>query len=79
MPVPCRYPEGMPQGPRTDRVGEEFTAAVLDVDDTHAVVAIDDPAVRARCAGSGFAAGTRISARLTVADPRQRRVLFEKV
>jgi len=62
-----------------DRVGEEFAAAVLDVDDTHAVVAIDDPAVRARCAGSGFAAGTRISARLTVADPRQRRVLFEKV
>jgi exoribonuclease R len=61
------------------RVGEEFAAAVLDVGNTHAVVAIDDPAVRARCAGSGFAAGTRISARLTVADPGQRRVLFEKV
>ena len=61
------------------RVGEQFAAAVLDVENTHAVVAIDDPAVRARCAGSGFAAGTRIRARLTVADPQQRRVLFEKV
>jgi len=35
--------------------------------------------VRARCAGAGFAVGTRIRARLTVADPGQRRVLFEKV
>ncbi len=61
------------------RVGEEFAAAVLDVENTHAVVAVDDPAVRARCAGAGFAVGTRIRARLTVADPGQRRVLFEKV
>ncbi len=61
------------------RVGEEFGAAVLDVEEHGAVVALDDPAVRARCAGDGFAAGTRIRARLTVADPKQRRVLFEKV
>ncbi len=61
------------------RVGEEFPAAVLDVEEDRAVVALDDPAVRARCAGAGLAAGTRIRARLTVADPKQRRVLFEKV
>jgi exoribonuclease R len=64
------------------RVGEEFDAAVLDVGDdhdAHAVVVIDDPAVQARCAGAGFAVGTRIRARLTIADPKQRRVLFEKV
>jgi exoribonuclease R len=75
------------------RVGEEFEAAVLDVEDTNhhaepnhnsakaprAIVAIDEPAVRAKCEGSGFAAGTRIKVRLTVADPEQRRVLFESV
>ncbi len=63
-----------------DRVGEEFEAAVVDVADRAdgAVVAIDDPAVQARCAGGGFMAGTRIPVRLTVADPKQRRVLFER-
>jgi exoribonuclease R len=61
------------------RVGEHFPAAVLDVEENKAVVAIDDPAVRARCAGAGLSAGTRIRVRLTVADPKQRRVLFEKV
>jgi exoribonuclease R len=62
-----------------DRVGEEFDAAVLDIENHHAVVAIDDPAVQARCAGDGFALGTRARVRLTVADPKARRVTFEKV
>ncbi|OLB65248.1 MAG: ribonuclease II [Actinobacteria bacterium 13_2_20CM_2_72_6] len=62
-----------------DRVGEEFDAAVLDVENGKAVVAIADPPVQARCAGAGFAVGTRVRARLTVADPGQRRVLFERV
>ncbi|OLB74271.1 MAG: ribonuclease II [Actinobacteria bacterium 13_2_20CM_2_71_6] len=61
------------------RVGEEFEAAVLDIEEHRAVVAIDDPAVQARCAGADFTVGTRIRARLTVADPKQRRVLFEKL
>jgi exoribonuclease R len=79
------------------RVGEEFDAAVLDVEngkrdrsgsaasrtahdpDQSAVVAIDDPAVQARCAGAGFSVGTRVRVRLAVADPGQRRVLFERV
>jgi exoribonuclease R len=64
-----------------DRVGEEFEAAVVDVADRadSAVVALDDPAVQARCAGAGFRAGTRVPVRLAVADPKQRRVLFERV
>jgi exoribonuclease R len=67
------------------RVGQEFEAAVLDLEDhdrgkpPRAVVAIDHPAVQARCAGAHFQVGTRIRVRLTVADPKQRRVLFEKV
>jgi exoribonuclease R len=61
------------------RVGEEFEAAVLDVENGKAVVAIADPAVQARCVGGGFAVGTRVRVRLTVADPGQRRVLFEKL
>ncbi|HEY7173936.1 MAG TPA: hypothetical protein VH442_03375, partial [Micromonosporaceae bacterium] len=39
-------------------------------------VAIDAPAVRARCEGPGLVAGQRISVRLAIADPTERRVLF---
>jgi exoribonuclease R len=66
------------------RVGERFEAAVLDVEPgghdrpTRAVVAIDDPAVQAKCEGDGFELGSRIPVVLTVADPKQRRVLFER-
>ncbi|HKS99889.1 MAG TPA: RNB domain-containing ribonuclease, partial [Rugosimonospora sp.] len=65
------------------RVGEKFDAAVLDVDSPirnghppRAVVALNDPPVRARCEGAGFAPGDRIPVTLTVADPASRRVLF---
>ncbi len=67
------------------RVGEQFDAAVLDVDapkhdaPPRGVVAIDSPAVRARCEGAGLVIGQRRPVRLTVADPTQRRVLFETV
>jgi exoribonuclease R len=60
------------------RVGEKFEAAVLDVEESRAVIAIDDPPVRARCEGSGFALGTRVPVALAVADPVTRRVLFHK-
>ncbi|GAA0477492.1 ribonuclease R [Paractinoplanes deccanensis] len=56
-----------------DRVGEVFPAAVLDDDGT---IAVDDPAVRARCKGA-LPLGARIRARLTVADPATRKVQFE--
>ncbi|ROP29366.1 RNB domain-containing ribonuclease [Couchioplanes caeruleus] len=69
------------------RVGETFEAGVLDVDDPPrpggrprprgGTVAIDDPAVQARCLGE-LPLGQRITVRLAEADPRTRTVLFEK-
>jgi exoribonuclease R len=40
-------------------------------------VALDAPAVRARCEGPGLVAGERLPVWLAVADPVERRVLFE--
>ena len=40
------------------------------------VVAIDEPAVRARCEGAGLVLGSRVPVTLTVADPVRRRVMF---
>ena len=66
------------------RVGERFDAGVVDVD--HAderkqpggTVALDDPAVRARCLGV-LPLGERIEVRLTMADPKTRNVQFVSV
>jgi exoribonuclease R len=66
------------------REGEHFEAAVVDVEHRdngrppRAVVAIDDPAVRAKCEGADFTAGTRIGVVLKEADPTTRKVLFQK-
>jgi exoribonuclease R len=69
-----------------NRVGEVFEAGVLDVDGPAApkstrpvggTVAIDDPAVRARCLGE-LPLGERVPVRLTVADPLKREVQFER-
>ena len=62
------------------RVGEEFDAAVLDLDDRPkrvpgGMIALDEPPVRARCEGD-LPLGERIRARLVTADPAQRRILF---
>jgi exoribonuclease R len=60
------------------RVGEVFDAGVLDVDERGGgTVAIDDPAVVARCRGD-LPLGERISVRLTVADPASRSVEFAR-
>lgn len=61
-----------------DRVGEVFDAAVVDVADggRSGVVALDDPAVRAKCAGEGLVAGTRTRVRLTEANSSTRTVWF---
>jgi exoribonuclease R len=56
------------------RVGEVFDAVVLDVEP--AVVAVDDPPVRAKCDGDGFAPGTRVRVQLAEADPHRRKILF---
>ena len=66
-----------------DRVGERFDAAVLDVDEASGsrppagTVAIDDPAVRARCVGE-LPLGERVEVVLAVADPVARKVQFER-
>lgn len=63
------------------RVGEVFDAGVLDVDEpSHhrppgGTVAVDDPAVRARCLGK-LPLGERIPVHLTTADPVSRKVVF---
>jgi exoribonuclease R len=64
-----------------DRVGEVFDVGVLDVDNNPkkkpgGTVAVDDPAVLARCLGD-LPLGERVRARLTVADPATRTVQFE--
>jgi exoribonuclease R len=74
-----------------DRVGEEFEAVVIDADgfrprhnsaNSHSqpvgTVALDDPPVRARCAGQ-LSLGQRIRVRLVTADPQRRTVAFEAV
>ncbi len=60
-----------------DHVGQTFPAVVLDSDPAkaRATIAIDEPAVRARCDGK-VEAGTRVTARLKVADPIKREVRF---
>jgi len=63
------------------RVGEEFDAAVLDVDPkgNRGAIALDDPPVRARCEGVALPLGERIRVRLAEADPTRRKVLFKAV
>ncbi|WP_239153614.1 RNB domain-containing ribonuclease [Virgisporangium aliadipatigenens] len=58
------------------RVGEVFEAAVLDVEGRRGTIALDEPAVRARCDGD-LALGTRTRVRLVEADPATRKVRFE--
>jgi hypothetical protein len=63
------------------RVGETFDAGVVDLDaPSHhrppgGTIAVDEPAVRARCVGE-LPLGERISVRLDTADPAARKVLF---
>jgi len=65
------------------RVGEQFDAAVIDVDAVRAdkprppggSVALDDPPVRARCEGD-LTLGSRIRVTLVEADAAKRAILF---
>ena len=60
------------------RVGEHFDVGVVDVAEPgRGTVAVDEPAVRARCLGD-LPLGERIRARLTIADPATRKVQFER-
>ena len=59
-----------------DRIGETFQAVVLDAGPSSAKIAVDTPAVRATCEGSGLVEGTRITVRLATADVASRTVRF---
>jgi exoribonuclease R len=60
-----------------DRVGEVFAAVVIDADDHNGTIVLDEPAVRARCAGDHLPVGERIQARLVTADVATRQVRFQ--
>ena len=61
-----------------DRVGSVFDAVVIDADDKAGTVVLDEPVVRARCAGTGLPVGERIRVRLIAADVTARTVRFER-
>ena len=59
-----------------DRVGDMFTAVVVDAEAKRGTVVLDDPAVRATCDGADLPVGQRIRVRLDVADVSARKVRF---
>ena len=56
--------------------GRAFAAVVLDAGADKGTVLLEEPAVRATCAGAGLPVGERVTVRLELADPVQRRVRF---
>ena len=59
-----------------DRIGESFTATVIDANTHGGTVVLDEPAVRAHCDGDGLPVGERITVRLVAADVAKREVRF---
>jgi exoribonuclease R len=59
-----------------DRVGETFSAVVVDADEGRGTVVLDDLAIRGRCTGEGLRPGTRVRVRLEEADVAGRTVRF---
>ncbi|GLZ80161.1 ribonuclease R [Actinorhabdospora filicis] len=64
-----------------ERVGEEFDAVVIDVEDNRPAgrVQLAEPAVVARCTGENLPLGEPLKVRLTTADPVRRAVEFTAV
>lgn len=58
------------------RVGDTFTAAVVELGRDGGNIVLDDPAVRARCRGKDLPLGEQIEARLVEADVSKRTVHF---
>ena len=58
------------------REGRDFGAVVLEAGDEKGTVLLDEPAVRATCAGAGLPVGERITVRLQQADVATRTVRF---
>src|SRR6266536_1204068 len=59
------------------RIGQTFRATVLAADEKAATIAVDEPAVRARCSGADLPVGQRVGVRLVAADTASRTVRFE--
>jgi exoribonuclease R len=59
-----------------DRVGQTFTAVVVDAEDGRGTVVLDDHAIRGRCTGEGLRPGTRVGVRLEEADVAARSIRF---
>jgi exoribonuclease R len=62
-----------------DAVGQIFQAVVTDVDDRGARIQLRDQPVVARVAAQSVGPGDAIGIRLTVADPANRAIAFERV
>jgi exoribonuclease R len=62
-----------------NRIGETFSATVIDANEHSGTVVLDDPAVRARCDGDRLPVGNRIGVRLEIADVAARQVRFAAV
>jgi exoribonuclease R len=58
------------------RVGQSFSAVVVDAEDGRGTVVLDELAVRGRCTGEGLTPGTRVRVRLEDADVVARTVRF---
>jgi exoribonuclease R len=58
------------------RVGQTFSAVVVDAEDGRGTVALDGLAVRGRCTGEGLRPGTRVRVRLEEADVVARTIRF---
>jgi exoribonuclease R len=58
------------------RVGQVFSAVVVDAEDGRGTVVLDDFAVRGRCTGEGLRPGTRVSVELLEADVAGRTIRF---
>jgi exoribonuclease R len=59
-----------------DRVGQTFTAVVVDAEDGRGTVVLDEHAIRGRCTGEGLRPGTRVGVRLEEADVAARSIRF---
>ena len=58
------------------RIGQVFSAVVVDAEDHRGTVVLDDLAVRGRCTGPGLRPGTRVDVRLDEADVAKRTIGF---
>ncbi|MFL6144945.1 MAG: RNB domain-containing ribonuclease [Labedaea sp.] len=62
-----------------DQIGSEYDAVVLRSEPGSAEVFLTDPPVIAKCGGDSLPESERIRVRLVAADPRARKVVFERV